>query len=189
VLHGQCLRSNAGLFYQGFNEFFETLRTLDGTPDLAAALGQNGRQYFQRHYSWPVIERKYTDMLDRLSRDRTATAMEPLPGWWAQRRRVLEAADTVVARLPKGAAEELPIDKSGDRATVDDRRSAMGDSGQQPAIGDSGRRSPKSPNRESSNRQSPNRQQSADRQPAIGNAAGRPPRRPFRGRRRTPGGR
>jgi glycosyltransferase involved in cell wall biosynthesis len=197
VLHGQCVRSNAGLFYQGFNEFFETLRTLDGTPGLAAALGQNGRQYFQRHYSWPVIERKYTDMLDRLTRDRAATAMEPLPGWWAQRRRVHEAANTVVARLPKGAAEELPVDRSGDRAPVDerrlaiddsDRRSVMGDSGQRSAIGDSGRRLPKSPERESPNRPA-NRQQSPNRQSAIGNAAGRPSRRPFRGRRRTPGGR
>ena len=58
VLQGQCLRSNAGLFYDGFAEFFETLRTLDGHAALAAALGQNGREYYRRHYSWPVIERK-----------------------------------------------------------------------------------------------------------------------------------
>lgn len=107
VLHGQCLRSNAGLFYQGFREFFETLRTLDGTPALAAALGQNGRQYFERHYSWPVIERKYTDMLDRLTRDPAPRALEPIPGWWARRRRVLEPGEAVIARLPRGAATNL----------------------------------------------------------------------------------
>jgi hypothetical protein len=108
VLHGQCLRSNAGLFYEGFREFFETLRTLDGTPSLAAALGQNGRQYFQRHYSWPVIERKYTDMLDRLTREpANRVRSEPMPGWWARRRRVLEGAEAVVARLPRGAATNI----------------------------------------------------------------------------------
>lgn len=107
VLHGQCLRSNAGLFYQGFSEFFETLRTLDGNPALAAALGENGRAYFQRHYSWPVIERKYTSMLDRLSREPSRGALDPLPGWWSRRRRVLEAADAVVARQPKGAATNI----------------------------------------------------------------------------------
>ena len=107
VLHGQCLRSNAGLFYQGFREFFETLRTLDGTPALAAALGENGRAYFQRHYTWPVIERKYTTMLERLSRESGHRGIEPLPGWWTRRRRVIEAAEAVVARLPKGAATNL----------------------------------------------------------------------------------
>ncbi len=106
VLHGQCLRSNAGLFYEGFAEFFETLRTLDGHTSLAATLGQNGREYYQRHYSWPVIERKYTDMLDRLRREPEPRAMEPLAGWWTRRRRVLEAADAIVARLPKGAASD-----------------------------------------------------------------------------------
>ena len=43
VLQGQCLRSNAGLFYENFREFSETLRTIDGTPSLQAALGRNGR--------------------------------------------------------------------------------------------------------------------------------------------------
>jgi glycosyltransferase involved in cell wall biosynthesis len=104
VLHGQCLRSNAGLFYSGFQEFFETLRTIDGNAPLAAALGTNGRNYFQQHYSWPVIEGKYTDMLDRLRREPATNVIEPLPGWWARRRRVLEPGRDVVARLPKGGA-------------------------------------------------------------------------------------
>lgn len=113
VLQGQCLRSNAGLFYAGFREFFETLRTLDGTPSLAAALGHNGRQYFQRHYSWPVIERKYTDMLDRLTREPATRTLEPMPGWWARRRRVIEGAEAVVARLPRGAAVNITDQPEG----------------------------------------------------------------------------
>jgi glycosyltransferase involved in cell wall biosynthesis len=112
VLHGQCLRSNAGLFYEGFREFFETLRTLDGNPALAAALGANGRTYFQRHYTWPVIERKYTTMLDRLSREPSHGTMEPLPGWWSRRRRVLDAAEAVIARQPKGAATDIADEPS-----------------------------------------------------------------------------
>lgn len=141
VLHGQCLRSNAGLFYQGFQEFFETLRTLDGATPLAYALGQNGRKYFERHYSWPVIEKKYTDMLDRLKREPAkAAAIEPLPGWWGRRRRTLPAADEVVARLPRGAAA-MTIDGSTNRSIADDRRSAIGDS-----IGRSAsRRAPREP--------------------------------------------
>lgn len=126
VLHGQCLRSNAGLFYNGFQEFFETLRTIDGNSSLAAALGQNGRAYFQRHYTWPVIERKYTDMLDRLKRESATGVMEAVPGWWAQRRRVLEAAHAVVARLPKGPARSLATERPSDWTTADERRSTIG---------------------------------------------------------------
>ena len=124
VLHGQCLRSNAGLFYDGFHEFFETLRTIDGNTPLATALGNNGRQYFQQHYSWPVIERKYTDMLDRLRREPATNVMEPLPGWWARRRRVLEPGHDVVARLPKGAATDVAATAPADAVEARRARSA-----------------------------------------------------------------
>jgi glycosyltransferase involved in cell wall biosynthesis len=104
VLKGQCIRSNGGLYYDGFAEFIETLRAIDFSPSLAAALGRNGRDYFNKHYSWPVIERKYLDMLDRLSREPSGSVMEPLPGWLARRRRDLPPAEQVVANLPSGAA-------------------------------------------------------------------------------------
>ncbi|MCC7124743.1 MAG: glycosyltransferase [Acidobacteria bacterium] len=106
VLHGQCLRSNGGLFYQGFHEFFETLRAIDGSPSLAGALGRNGQQYFRANYSWPVIEKKYTDMLDRLTREPSQTTMERLPGWWSARRHTLPPAAGIVDALPKGAARD-----------------------------------------------------------------------------------
>ena len=103
VLKGQCIRSNGGLYYDNFAEFVETLRAIDFNPTLAAVLGRNGRDYFQRHYTWPIIERKYLDMLDRLKRDESAAAVEPWPGWFARRRKTLPPADEVLARLPKGA--------------------------------------------------------------------------------------
>ncbi len=197
VLHGQCLRSNAGLFYEGFDQFFETLRTLDATPPLAAALGENGRRYFQQHYSWPVIERKYTAMLEQLRRRDggrsdgiSGPSMVPIPGWWQRRRRVLTAADEVVARLPRGAAA-LTSDGLTDRATVEPL--TIGGSGD--AIGRStieGSRQSHNPSshRRSDNRQSessiprsPHRQQSPDRQTSIVNDRGGRHRRPRRGRR------
>jgi hypothetical protein len=107
VLQGQCLRSNAGLFYASFQEFFETLRTIDTSPALASALGHNGRAYFERHYSWPVIERKYVDMLDQLSKGAPGAAMEPLPGWFARRRRELAPAEDIVKALPAGPVKAI----------------------------------------------------------------------------------
>jgi glycosyltransferase involved in cell wall biosynthesis len=186
VLHGQCLRSNAGLFYEGFREFFETLRTLDGTPALAAALGENGRQYFQRHYSWPVIERKYTDMLDRLTREPSNRVLEPMPGWWTRRRRVIEAADLVVSRLPKGAATEVPSERLSARVAIDDSRSASGESIRRSPVADSPSRRP---GRDRQPAARPSGRASERPQPRESSGAGGGRRRNLRGRRRTPGGR
>jgi glycosyltransferase involved in cell wall biosynthesis len=102
VLNGQCLRSNAGLFYENYGEFAETLHAITSGPGLSDTLGRNGRTYFRTHYAWPVIERKYLETFDRVARD-TAPALEPLPGFLARRRRTCQAADAVVAALPAGA--------------------------------------------------------------------------------------
>lgn len=106
VLQGQCLRSNAGLFYANYAEFAETLRAIDTTPSLQAALGRNGRIFFERNYAWPVIVKKYVDMLDQLQRETPSRAMESLPNWFARRRRNLPPADSIVKELPVGAYRE-----------------------------------------------------------------------------------
>lgn len=108
VLQGQCLRSNAGLFYENFREFTETLRAIDGSPHLQAALGRNGRNFFERHYSWPIIEKKYVDMLEQLSQEAPAPRMEPVPGWFTRRRASLPPGDSIVGQLPTGPHKEPP---------------------------------------------------------------------------------
>ena len=105
VLKGQCIRSNAGLYYESFEEFAETLYSLESNGPLHARLGYNGREYFRRHYSWPVIERKYLDMLQLLGRTTARTgAMEPLPGWLARRQKTVPPAEELLARVPAGPA-------------------------------------------------------------------------------------
>ncbi len=112
VLQGQCLRSNAGLFYANYPEFAETLRAIDTTPSLQAALGRNGRQFFERHYAWPVIVKKYLDMLQQLSKTPAKAAMEPMPGWFARRRATLPPAEAVVRSLPLGPYKGTPPSQS-----------------------------------------------------------------------------
>lgn|GEM_PF-206285 len=113
VLQGQCRRSNAGLYYQGYSEFLETLRAIDMNPALATALGANGQRYFQAHYSWPVIERKYLDMLEHLSQAPAGRGMEPLPGWFSRRRRTLPPAELIVNAQPRGAATDISETSAG----------------------------------------------------------------------------
>lgn len=103
VLKGQCIRSGAGLYYERYEEFAETLYSLESNGPLHARLGRNGRDYFRAHYSWPVIERKYLDMLARLQKEPAGRPIEPLPGWFARRAQNLPAAADVLARIPSGA--------------------------------------------------------------------------------------
>ena len=104
VLLGQCLRSNAGLYYEDAEEFSAALEVLLMNDTITEALGRNGRAYFTRHYSWPVIERKYLEMFARLSGERTTRRIEPLPGWLARRRRDLSPAAEILAAVPSGPA-------------------------------------------------------------------------------------
>ncbi len=108
VLKGQCIRSGAGLYYERYEEFAETLYSLESKGPLHTRLGHNGREYFRRHYAWPVIERKYLDMLERLRAEPARRTIEPLPGWVARRKRDLPAAQDVLARLPAGAVVPQP---------------------------------------------------------------------------------
>ncbi len=107
VLRGQCIRSNGGLYYESYDEFVETLYALESNGPMNGLLGRNGRDYFKRHYAWPVIERKYLDMFDRLKRDTNQTSrMEPLPGWWARRAATIPPAEDALARIPSGPIVE-----------------------------------------------------------------------------------
>jgi glycosyltransferase involved in cell wall biosynthesis len=104
VLKGQCIRSNAGLYYESYEEFVEGLYALESNGPLNARLGRNGRDFFKRHYAWPVIERKYLDVFEQLRRGAASSPIEPLPGWTARRRRDVRPSIEVLAGLPTGPA-------------------------------------------------------------------------------------
>jgi glycosyltransferase involved in cell wall biosynthesis len=109
VLLGQCLRSNGGLYYGNESEFAAVLDRIIGDPDLGAILGRNGREYYDRHYSWPVIEKKYLDMFANLTAHPPTHRMEPLPGWFSRRQRTLRPAADVVSVLPSGPVLDATI--------------------------------------------------------------------------------
>jgi glycosyltransferase involved in cell wall biosynthesis len=113
VLHGQCLRSNAGLYYSSYEEFAEALTWIAVKPGLGAMLGRNGRQYFQQNYTWPVIEKKYLDVFERLKREgdapRAAELRAALPGWWRRRKATLRPAAYVLNEIPRGPSTARPV--------------------------------------------------------------------------------
>ena len=111
VLKGQCQRSNAGLFYENWDEFAEALSWFGRRPEQARALGQNGCAYFQQHYAWPVVERQYRDLLDRLSRENAAPGplADPLPGFWQRRKPVIPPAESVLESSPTGPSRRCSL--------------------------------------------------------------------------------
>jgi glycosyltransferase involved in cell wall biosynthesis len=122
VLKGQCIRSSAGLYYERYEEFVEALYSLESNGPLNARLGRNGREYFKRHYAWPVIERKYLDMFSQLhkagpSGPRAAGPEEAIPGWFARRAKNVPASRDVLARIPSGPAlsQRSHVDRSAGR--------------------------------------------------------------------------
>src|SRR5581483_8107083 len=104
VLKGQCLRSNAGLYYANEQEFIEALRAIEHNRWLSGTLGRNGRTFFRNNYAWEVIERKYLEMLARLSAETPARVLEPLPGWVDRRRVSAPPARDVLSKLPGHAS-------------------------------------------------------------------------------------
>jgi glycosyltransferase involved in cell wall biosynthesis len=110
VLLGQCLRSNAGLYYENANDFAGALHRLLSDDRLSRMLGRNGREYYMRHYAWPVIEGKYLDMFQQLSAQPPQHAMEPLPGFLARRTRAIPPAAQALNAVPGGAV--LPEDRT-----------------------------------------------------------------------------
>ncbi len=102
VLKGQCIRSNAGLYYENYQEFVEALHAMEASGSLHARLGHNGRAYFREHYAWPVIERKYLEMFDRLRSKPATREIEPLPGWLERRKKDIPAARDILNAVPSG---------------------------------------------------------------------------------------
>jgi glycosyltransferase involved in cell wall biosynthesis len=55
VLVGHCVRSGAGLYYGGPEEFEEALSLLLADDALRRRMGEAGRRYVLRHYSWGSV--------------------------------------------------------------------------------------------------------------------------------------
>lgn len=55
VLKGQCIRSNAGLYYTNYNEFEKELTLLLEDNELRDVLGANGEKFVEKTYAWDKV--------------------------------------------------------------------------------------------------------------------------------------
>ena len=66
VLKGHCLRSNAGLWYNDYDEFKECLNFLSSNEKYRAKMGLKGKNYIKENYDWEIVESKYSRLLDNI---------------------------------------------------------------------------------------------------------------------------
>ncbi|MEM3555938.1 MAG: glycosyltransferase family 4 protein [Candidatus Micrarchaeia archaeon] len=68
VLKGHCVRSNGGLWYENYDEFKECMNLLLSDRELRRKLGENGKKYVEKNYSWDVVEKKYLRLLKKFQK-------------------------------------------------------------------------------------------------------------------------
>ena len=73
VLAGQARRSGGAFAYEGYAEFETALDLLVGDPGLAGRMGDAGRAYVERRYSWDACLDRYESLL-RLAVERSPLA-------------------------------------------------------------------------------------------------------------------
>ena len=62
VLKKHCQESHGGLWYNNFEEWAAALSIAD--EPVRGALGEQGRRYVEKYYSWDKVEAKYLDALE-----------------------------------------------------------------------------------------------------------------------------
>jgi glycosyltransferase involved in cell wall biosynthesis len=67
VLKGQCIRGNAGLYYEDYYEFEGCLDFLLSEDKVRNTLGKNGMEFVLENYSWEIIEKKYISLLQKIN--------------------------------------------------------------------------------------------------------------------------
>ncbi len=67
VLRWQCRQSGGGLWFRHYPDFETELQWLIGQPDLRRRLGEAGRAYVERVYSWPAVDQRLFAQLDTAS--------------------------------------------------------------------------------------------------------------------------
>ena len=63
VLKGHCVRSGAGLYFEGYGEFAAAVKWMQEHPEEYRKMRAAGRRYVKENYTWDVIVQKYREMV------------------------------------------------------------------------------------------------------------------------------
>jgi glycosyltransferase involved in cell wall biosynthesis len=66
VTKEHCIKSNAGLYFNDFDQFEGCINFYLNHEDIRARMGENGRKYVVLNYSWKVVMEKYRQFFNTL---------------------------------------------------------------------------------------------------------------------------
>lgn len=66
VLKGQCIRSNAGLYYTNYFEFEEALRYMLSNETAYRQMCENGLQFVKENYNWEKVTADVSSLFEKL---------------------------------------------------------------------------------------------------------------------------
>lgn len=68
VLKGHCIKSNGGLFYQGYLEFEGCLNYMLSHSEECKIMGENGKLYVDENYRWDIIINRLERLIDYVAK-------------------------------------------------------------------------------------------------------------------------
>lgn len=68
VLKGHCIKSNGGLFYQGYLEFEGCLNYMLSHSEECKIMGENGKVYVDENYRWDIIINRLEQLIDYVAK-------------------------------------------------------------------------------------------------------------------------
>ena len=66
VLKGQCIRSNAGLYYENYYEFEAALDYILNNRNACQEMGNNGYEFVKKNYDWEVIVNNVCELIESI---------------------------------------------------------------------------------------------------------------------------
>lgn len=69
VLKGHCIKSNAGLYYNNYPEFAQTVNYMTQNESAMVQMGINGKKYVDANYQWNVILERLSKVIDYVAEE------------------------------------------------------------------------------------------------------------------------
>ena len=66
VTRSHVSKSNGGLYFENYNEFEACVRYIVSNPDVADAMGENGKKYVEDNYAWQVLTDRYIQFMEEI---------------------------------------------------------------------------------------------------------------------------
>ena len=66
VLKGQCIRSNAGLYYENYEEFEECLNYIVANKEAYEQMCENGFAFVKENYDWNLVTQNVISLIEEL---------------------------------------------------------------------------------------------------------------------------